>query len=194
MKKIVLIFVGGMLLASCGSEVNDATDESTNSTTETQTNSSGDIVKDKILELISDVDKGMKPLSPIADVSKYDADVNPYLVGEKETGNFNSKWEKGDFNGSRFYSKKYNEDSQLGEVRLQILLNEDVYYNSDSDEEDASKKIDYDKYLNIITEETGAEPEEDYTGDGHVWKTATATWYLSTYDDYSLEFKMKEAK
>ena len=191
MKKIVLILVGGLLLSSCGSDTNESTD----GTGETETTGSGDIVNDKIVELILDVEKGMKPLSPIADVSKYDSEVKAYVVGENETGNFNSQWEDGDFEGSRFYSKKYNDDSQLGEVRLSIWVKQDVIYDSETGEEDESKKIDYDKYLNIISDEVGGQPtKENHTGGGHVWKTSTANWYLSTYDDYSLEFKMKEAK
>ncbi len=194
MKKIVLILVGGLLLGACGSEANEAADDSTDSSTETQTNASGDVVKDQIVGLIADVEKGMKPLSPIADVSNYDSSVEPYLVGENETGNYNSSWEDGDFKGSRFYSTKYNDKSQLGEVRMQILVIDDVRWDPETDEEDASKAIDYDKYKDVITEQVGSQPEVDEYSDGHVWKTATANWYLSAYDDFSLEFKMKEAK
>ena len=192
MKNLVLVFVGALLLGSCGSEENGTTEDSTDSVTETQPTSSGDVVKDQIVELISDSQQGMTPLSPIADISNYDSNTEPYLVGENETGNFSSKWDNGDFEGSRFYSKKYDDDSQLGEVRMQILVKEDVYYNYDTDEEDESKKIDFDKYVNIITEEIGVSGEEDeYSEGGYVWTTPTAEWSLSTYDDYSLEFKMK---
>ncbi len=183
------------MFTSCESEVTVTTSGTDTETESTTTQSSGDIVKDQIFGLIADADKGLKPLSPIANIDKYDANTKAYIVGEKETGNFNSKWEKGDYEGSRFYSKKYNDDSQLSEVRLSIMVKEEIYYDDESDTEDESKKIDCNKYLKIISEKLGVEAEEEtYTGGGHVWKTPIANWQLTTYDDYSLQFVMKESK
>lgn len=195
MKKLVLILAGGLLLGSCGSDEANSENESGDNATETQVTESGDVIEDQIMALIADVEKGLKPLSPIAEISKYDNNVKPYLVGENETGNFNSESEKGDYEFSRFYSKKYNDETLLGEIRLSIFVKEDVVWDPETDEEDTSKKIDLDKYKEIITAEMGTEPEEeDYVGGGLLWKTPTANWKLSNYDDYSLEFKVKEAK
>lgn len=191
MKKIVLVLVGGLLLGSCGTETTETNDSSNN----TEQAESTDVIKNKLFELISDADKGMKPLMPISDVSKYDNNVKPYMVGEKETGNFNSKWNDGDFEGSRFYSKLYNDDTKLSEVRLSIMMKHDVYVDQDTGEADASKKIDFDKYLKLLSEKIGSEPEkETHTGGKHLWKTEDAEWRLGSYDDYSLEFTMKKVR
>lgn len=193
MKKLVLVVIGGLLLHSCGSETGETA--GTEGTGEVQSTGSGDVIEDKLIGLIEDAEKGMKPLSPIADVSKYDSNAKVYVVGEEETGNYNSKWENEDYHGSRFYSKLYNDATKLDQVRLSVLTNDDVLYDETTGEIDESKKIDFDHYLNVISEKIGSQPEkENYTGGGHLWKTADAHWKLSSYDDYTLEFTMKRVK
>lgn len=112
MKKIVCMLMFPLVIASCGNK-------------ETESNGKeSDVVLEQINKLMSDVEKGMKPLSKIAEVTNYDNNAKPYLREDNnsETGNFQSKWENGDYKLSRFYSKKYNDESLLGEVRVSVVL------------------------------------------------------------------------
>gem|GEM_PF-4195083 len=177
-----------LLLAACGGgETNSA---------ESGGEGSGDVFQDQITALLADVEAGLKPMSNMADISKFDPNQEAYVLpGGQETGNFRSEWKKGDFNGSRFYSKRYNDDTKLGEIRLSVLKNEDVYINEETGELDASKKIDLNTYVKLLTEKLGVEAKDvSNTLGGYQWVTATEKWGLKAYDDYSLQVNVKAAK
>lgn len=180
MKKIVCVLMLPLLIASCGTKEVESSGKG------------GDVVLEQINKLMSDAEKGMKPLSKIAEVTTFDNNAKPYLREDNnsETGNFQSKWEDGDYKITRFYTKKYNDESLLQGVRVSVVLKDEAYYNPDTDEEDPSKKIDFDKYSKILSEKLGSQPS-DYNG-SKVWKTDKADWYMNQWDDYSLEFTMKK--
>jgi len=135
-------------------------------------------------------------MSNISEISKFDANQKAYVLpGGKATGNFKSEWEKGDYRGSRFYSKRYNDDTKLGDIRMSVSLKEEVYMNDETGELDASKKIDLNTYVKLLSDKLGVEAKDvSSTLGGYQWVTATEKWGLKSYDDYSIQLNVKAAK
>lgn len=188
MKRLTYLLLSAsfmLILTSCGGEKNS-----------TEAEGSGDVFRDQITALFADFEAGLKPLSNISEISKFDANQEAYVLpGGKATGNFKSEWEKGDYSGSRFYSKRYDDDSKLGDIRLSVTMKEDAYYNDETGEEDASKKIDLNTYVKMLSDKLGVEAKDvSNTLGGYQWVTATEKWGLDSYDDYSLQVTVKAAR
>lgn len=190
MKKIIVLGLVVSGLASCSVEttenksLEDAFNELSTSIEESSFVSTGDISKDEVLSVLSQVKKGLKPEIKISEIKAFDNKIVPDEYMGKLTGNFISDYNKGDYNIYKVYTKKFNEQDKLSYFSVTIGVLSEVYYNEETDEEDPAKKLNITSYVELIDKQLGVSHSSD--GDYYTWEKDDLMYELSIYDDYTI--------
>ena len=166
------------LLFACGNG------EDTNSSGTSSTESK-DIVALEIVQLIDNYKAGLQPVTPIANVKNFDANAKENLNSSGKFIGFQSETEKENLAIRKYYSTKFNDEKNLKacNVSFEVL---DAY--DEDDNEDPSKVIEYQKYVDLINKHLPDAQYEKFNGDDS-WELDNNTFVFS-YSEYDVSFEV----
>lgn len=202
MKKIMTILGATMIFASCTVETTSekSLDEALNDL-ETSLNenlnelsSSEDVIKNELKLVLDNIKKGVKPMGKMEDIKKYDAKATEYLNNGVSTGSYTCDYDEGNFNIYKFYETSYNDKTELKNISIMISVLDDVIYDEETGEEDLTQALQFEKYIDIISKELGVQPSKLDTDedDDYEWEKDGVLYYLSVYDDYTIDFDISQ--